>query len=130
MIDLERENNEVLPDEDANKDETMVPSAWKRTSKTSVFQKPEKKSRNVLAPLLISANRLQQIGTDQGKSRETIALPKLEDKKRRRKVKYNQQLAVYAHAHDQRWKEKKNRLNAKIELYRGQKQSWEANARE
>lgn len=57
-IDFKRDDDEVPHDENAYEDETMVSAAPKRTCKTTVPQKPEKKSRKVLAPLQTSANSL------------------------------------------------------------------------
>lgn len=77
----------LLRSEEVQGVEMPVTTAPKRTSMTAVAQKPEKNSRDMLAPLHISANSLQQMYNNPGKSRETIALGKLESKMHRRKLK-------------------------------------------
>lgn len=101
VVNLGPQSDEVLLDEDANEDkmlhrsdkmltvETQIPGTPKRSIKTVVLQKTEKKSRDILISLQISDNSVQQISTDLGKSLETIVLAKLEANTRRRKLKYD-----------------------------------------
>lgn len=79
LVEDKKEEEEVVVDLGLSSDDVPPPQPVPapRKCKTTVPQKVEKKSRDLLAPLQAFANGLQQMGMKLGKSRETIALTNL-----------------------------------------------------